>query len=45
MDDPHRTYSKDLRQLTEEQKLERGAATTGVTLEEWAALSPADRTL
>ena len=45
MDDPHRTYSKDLRQLTEEQKLERGAATAGVTLEEWAALSPTDRTL
>ena len=45
MDDPHRTYSKDLLQLTEEQKLERGAATAGVTLEEWAALSPTDRTL
>jgi hypothetical protein len=45
MDDPHRSYSKDLRKLTEDQKLERGAATAGVTLEEWAALSPADRTL
>ena len=45
MDDPHRTYSKDLLQLTEEQKLERGAATAGVTLEECAALSSADRTL
>ena len=45
MDDPHRSYSKDLRKLTEEQKLERGAATAGVTLEEWAMLSPADRTL
>ena len=45
MDDPHRSYSKDLRKLTEEQKLERGAATAGVTLEEWTALSPADRTL
>jgi len=45
MDDPHRSYSKDLRKLTEEQKLERGAATAGVTLEEWAALSSADRTL
>ena len=45
MDDPHRSYSKDLRKLTEEQKLERSAATAGVTLEEWAALSSADRTL
>ena len=45
MDDPHRTYSRDLRKLTEEQKLERGAKAAGVTLEEWTALSPADRTL
>ncbi len=45
MDDPHRMYSKDLRKLIEEQKLERSAATAGVTLEEWAELSPADRTL
>ena len=45
MDDPHRSYSKDLRKLTEEQKLERGAKSAGVTLEEWMALSPADRTL
>ena len=45
MDDPHRSYSKDLRKLTEEQKLERGAKAAGVTLEEWTALSPADRTL
>lgn len=45
MDDPHRTYSRDLRKLTEEQKLERGAKAAGVTLEEWMALSPADRTL
>ena len=45
MDDHKRTYSKDLRKLTEEQKLERGAKAAGVTLEEWAALSSADRTL
>ncbi len=45
MDDPHRTYSRDLRKLTEEQKLEHGAKAGGVTLEEWTALSPADRTL
>ena len=45
MDDPQRTYSKDLRKLTDEQKLERGAREGGVTLEEWTALSPADRTL
>lgn len=40
-----RVYSSDLRKLTEEQKLERGAKAAGVTLEEWAALSPSDRTL
>ena len=45
MDDPHKLYSPDLRKLTDEQKLERGAKAAGVTLEEWAALSPADRTL
>ena len=45
MDDPHRSYSKDLRKLTEEQKLERRAAMAGVTLEEWTALSHEDRTL
>jgi hypothetical protein len=45
MDDPHKLYSPDLRKLTEEQKLERGANAAGVTLEEWTALSPADRTL
>ena len=45
MDDPHRSYSKDLRKLTEEQKLERGAKAAGVTLEEWTALSSADRKL
>ena len=45
MDDHKRTYSKDLRKLTDEQKLERGAKAAGVTLEEWTALSPADRTL
>ena len=45
MDDPHKLYSPDLRKLTDEQKLERGANAAGVTLEEWTALSPADRTL
>ena len=45
MDDPHKLYSPDLRKLTDEQKLERGAKAAGVTLEEWTALSPADRTL
>ena len=45
MDDPHRTYSRDLRKLTAEEKLERGARAAGVTLEEWSALSPSDRTL
>ena len=45
MDDPHRSYSPDLGKLTEEEKLIRGARTAGVTLEEWTALSPADRTL
>ena len=45
MDDPHRTYSRDLRKLTEEEKLLRGASASGVTLEEWIALAPSDRTL
>ena len=45
MEPTNRYYSPDLRKLTEEQKLERGAKATGVTLEEWAALSSADRTL
>jgi hypothetical protein len=45
MDDPQRTYSKDLRKLTDEEKLVRGARAGGVTLEEWTALSPSDRTL
>ena len=45
MDDPQKLYSPDLRKLTDEQKLERGATAAGVTLEEWTALSPADRTL
>ena len=39
------TYSKDLRKLTDEEKLIRGARAGGVTLEEWTALSPSDRTL
>lgn len=45
MDDPHRAYSADLRKLTEEQKLERGAKAAGVTIEEWEGLSASDRTL
>jgi hypothetical protein len=45
MEPTARVYSSDLRKLTEEQKLERGAKAAGVTLEEWMALSPADRTL
>ena len=45
MDDPHREYSPDLRKLTEEQKLERGAKAAGVTVEEWEVLSASDRTL
>ena len=45
MDDPHREYSPDLRKLTEEQKLERGAKAAGVTVEEWEGLSASDRTL
>lgn len=45
MDDPHRAYSPDLRKLTEEQKLERGAKAAGVTIEEWAGLSASERTL
>ena len=45
MEPTGRVYSPDLRKLTEEQKLERGAKAAGVTLEEWTALSPSDRTL
>ncbi len=45
MDDPHRIYSRDLRKLTEEEKLLRGARAAGVTLEEWTALSSSTRTL
>ena len=45
MEPTGREYSPELRKLTEEQKLERGAKAAGVTLEEWTALSPSDRTL
>ncbi len=45
MEPTNREYSPDLRKLTEEEKLIRGARAGGVTLEEWTALSPADRTL
>ncbi len=45
MEPTNREYSPDLRKLTEEEKLIRGAHQCGVTLEEWTALSPADRTL
>ena len=45
MEPTNREYSPDLRKLTEEEKLIRGAHEGGVTLEEWTALSSADRTL
>ena len=45
MEPTGREYSPELRKLTEEQKLERGAKAAGATLEEWMALSPSDRTL
>ncbi len=45
MEPTNRYYSPDLRKLTDEEKLIRGARAAGVTLEEWTALSPADRTL
>ncbi len=46
MEPTGRVYSSDLRKLTEEQKLERGAKAVGVTLEEWTVLSsPPDSTL
>ena len=45
MEETNREYSPDLRKLTEEEKLIRCAKAAGVTLEEWSALSPADRTL
>ena len=45
MAETDRIYSRDLRKLTEEEKLIRGARAGGVTLEEWTALSLADRTL
>ena len=45
MEDTNREYSPDLRRLTEEEKLIRGARVAGVTLEEWTALSLDDRTL
>lgn len=45
MDSPKKVYSPDLRKLTDEEKLIRGAKAGGVTLEEWSALSASDRTL
>ena len=45
MGPPRKIYSPDLRKLTDEEKLIRGAKAGGVTLEEWTALSAADRTL
>ena len=45
MDPPKKIYSPDLRKLTDEEKLIRGAKAGGVTLEEWSALSASDRTL
>lgn len=43
MVDPHKTYSRDLRKLTEGQKLARNAATACVTIEEWRMLSDKER--
>jgi hypothetical protein len=45
MNRPNKMYSPDLRKLTEDQKLERGASQAGVSLEEWKTLSPSERTL
>ena len=45
MEDTGRVYSRDVRKLTEEEKLIRGAKAAGVTLEEWTALSPDARTI
>ena len=45
MEETNREYSPDLRKLTEEEKLIRGAHEGGVTLEEWTALSLDDRRL
>jgi hypothetical protein len=45
MEETNREYSPDLRKLTDEEKLIRGAKAAGVTLEEWTTLSPTDRTL
>ena len=45
MEDTGRVYSRDVRRLTEEERLIRGAKAAGVSLEEWRALSPDDRTL
>ena len=45
MEPTDRVYSPDLRKLTEEEKLIRGAKAAGVTLEEWTALSADNRTL
>ena len=45
MEPTNRYYSPDLRKLTDEAKLIRGAHEGGVTLEEWTALSSADRRL
>jgi len=45
MEPTNREYSPDLRRLTEEERLVRGARAGGVTLEEWTALAPADRKL
>ena len=45
MDDPHKSYSPDLRKLTDEQKLERAASCAGVTVDELQLLSDGDRKL
>lgn len=45
MDDPHKSYSPDLRKLTDEQKLDRAASCAGVTVDELRTLSEVDRKL
>ena len=45
MDDPHRTYSRDLRKLTPEALLQRSASRCCVTEAEFATLDEATRKL
>ena len=43
MDDPQKSYSRDLRKLSDEQKLDRAASCAGVTVDELRTLSDVDR--